>query len=233
MSRILCQSSGGRIAHIRQCFVGCKLGKMTVLHVRCQSTNVRGAISFDGFLEQHLIEITERHKALAEQLAASISNSELARLGKESASLAHIVELTEERSTVKKNMKELEMLEKDEKARYVKDYTSHYSIAHIILSSCESLCSSSLCRGSDGEEMALLARSEIDECNEKLADLEERIVKELTPRDDADEKGVVLEVRAGTGRYNSDKLIYLTHQPLLLLHGTVMHTYNLLCLTVN
>jgi peptide chain release factor 1 len=48
--------------------------------------------------------------------------------------------------------------------------------------------------------MALLARSEIDECNEKLIDLEERIVKALTPRDDADEKGVVLEVRAGTGR---------------------------------
>ena len=55
-------------------------------------------------------------------------------------------------------------------------------------------------RGSDGDEMAQLARGEIDECIEKLADLEGRIVKALTPRDDADEKGVVLEVRAGTGR---------------------------------
>ena len=55
-------------------------------------------------------------------------------------------------------------------------------------------------RGADGEEMALLARSELDDNVEKLEALEARLVKALTPRDDADDKGVVLEVRAGTGR---------------------------------
>ena len=118
MTRFFSLSSGGRIVNISQRFVGFNPGKITLLLARYQSSNVR-AVSFDGFLEQHLIEITERHKALAEQLASSISNSELARLGKESASLAHIVELTEERTAVKTSMKELEMLEKDEKARYV------------------------------------------------------------------------------------------------------------------
>ena len=128
-TRVFCLSSGGRIANISQRFVGCTPGKLTLLLTRWQSSNVR-AISFDGFLEQHLIEITERHKVLAEQLASSISNSELARLGKESASLDHIVELTEERSAVKRSMKELEMLEKDEKARYVQPCSPHDSISH-------------------------------------------------------------------------------------------------------
>jgi len=55
-------------------------------------------------------------------------------------------------------------------------------------------------RGADGEEMASLARAELDDNREKLEALEARLVKALTPRDDADDKGVVLEVRAGTGR---------------------------------
>jgi protein subunit release factor A len=54
-------------------------------------------------------------------------------------------------------------------------------------------------RGPEGEEMALLAKAEIMEAREKLPDLEESIVLALTPKDDADERGVVIEVRAGTG----------------------------------
>ena len=54
-------------------------------------------------------------------------------------------------------------------------------------------------RGPEGEEMALLAKAEIVEAREKLPTLEESIVIALTPKDDADERGVVIEVRAGTG----------------------------------
>ena len=47
--------------------------------------------------------------------------------------------------------------------------------------------------------MAQLARSELIEAKEVLIVLEDDIIKALTPRDDADERGIVLEVRAGTG----------------------------------
>lgn len=47
--------------------------------------------------------------------------------------------------------------------------------------------------------MAQLARSELIDAKEILIVLEENIIKALTPRDDADERGIVLEVRAGTG----------------------------------
>ena len=52
--------------------------------------------------------------------------------------------------------------------------------------------------------MALLARGEIIEGKAALLVLEDGIVKALTPRDDADERGVVLEVRAGTGEIVCD-----------------------------
>jgi peptide chain release factor 1 len=54
-------------------------------------------------------------------------------------------------------------------------------------------------RGSEGEEMVIMARAEIDEAKSTLIIIEEKIVKALTPRDEADDRGVVLEVRAGTG----------------------------------
>jgi peptide chain release factor 1 len=47
--------------------------------------------------------------------------------------------------------------------------------------------------------MALLARGEITEAEEKLHEIEDMIVIALTPRDEVDDRGIVLEVRAGTG----------------------------------
>ena len=47
--------------------------------------------------------------------------------------------------------------------------------------------------------MAQLARSELNDAKDILIVVEENIVRALTPRDDADERGIVLEVRAGTG----------------------------------
>ena len=50
--------------------------------------------------------------------------------------------------------------------------------------------------------MALLARGEITEAEEKFHELEDMIVIALTPRDDVDDRGIVLEVRAGTGNFS-------------------------------
>ena len=49
--------------------------------------------------------------------------------------------------------------------------------------------------------MALLARGEITEAEEKIHELEDMIVIALTPRDEVDDRGIVLEVRAGTGNF--------------------------------
>jgi peptide chain release factor 1 len=54
-------------------------------------------------------------------------------------------------------------------------------------------------RGSDGHEMALLAEAERLELISSLQAIEYKIIDTLTPRDSADERGVILEVRAGTG----------------------------------
>ena len=47
--------------------------------------------------------------------------------------------------------------------------------------------------------MVELAKSEIIDAKASLVILEESLVKALTPADDADDRSVVLEVRAGTG----------------------------------
>ena len=52
---------------------------------------------------------------------------------------------------------------------------------------------------SDDADMAELAREEASSLEEKLVGLEDRIRLLLLPRDPNDDKGVVLEVRAGTG----------------------------------
>jgi peptide chain release factor 1 len=54
--------------------------------------------------------------------------------------------------------------------------------------------------------MALLARGEITEAEEKLHEIEEMIVIALTPRDEVDDRGIVLEVRAGTGNLTQQTL---------------------------
>ena len=48
---------------------------------------------------------------------------------------------------------------------------------------------------------------EQDDLDDKLFELDERIVEILTPKDDADERGVVLEVRAGTGVNNTSNCL--------------------------
>ena len=53
--------------------------------------------------------------------------------------------------------------------------------------------------GSDEAEMAALARTELDELNERLPELERGVALLLAPRDRDENASVILEVRAGTG----------------------------------
>lgn len=49
------------------------------------------------------------------------------------------------------------------------------------------------------KDMASLARDELDELKPKLADMEQKLKVLLLPKDAADERSAILEVRAGTG----------------------------------
>ena len=51
----------------------------------------------------------------------------------------------------------------------------------------------------DDPEMADMAREELPAARERVAELEQALKIQLLPKDAADEKGVILEVRAGTG----------------------------------
>jgi peptide chain release factor 1 len=51
----------------------------------------------------------------------------------------------------------------------------------------------------DDPDMAELAQAELDELKEKIPQLEEKIKIALLPRDSADSKNAVMEIRAGTG----------------------------------
>ena len=53
--------------------------------------------------------------------------------------------------------------------------------------------------GSEDQEMASLAREEIAELEPKIEDLEQTLKVQLLPKDEADDKGVIIELRAGTG----------------------------------
>ena len=51
----------------------------------------------------------------------------------------------------------------------------------------------------DDEELAELARAEIEDAEEKLPELERRMSLLLVPKNPNDDKNVILEIRAGTG----------------------------------
>lgn len=42
---------------------------------------------------------------------------------------------------------------------------------------------------------------ELEQLDDKIKDVDQEIIELLTPKDDADERGVVIEVRAGTGQH--------------------------------
>lgn len=56
-----------------------------------------------------------------------------------------------------------------------------------------------LSAGSDDPDVAALAAGELEAVRRRLPDLERRVRVLLLPKDEADDKGAILEVRAGTG----------------------------------
>ncbi len=112
-----------------------------------------------------------RYLDLESQLASpDLDVSLLAKLGKEYSSLGRLVTLNDHRLGLVGSVSELKSIEMEETKR-----------------------------GPDGDEMAQLARAERDDFETQLRSTEEEIVKVLTPKDEADDRNVVLEVRAGTG----------------------------------
>jgi peptide chain release factor 1 len=129
-------------------------------------------VSFSGPIHQHLIDIKLRHQEMSDRLmnADKLEVSEITRISKDCAELSRVVELSDQRNILLQSILDLECMIKDESNK-----------------------------GTEGDEMALLANEEIDESRTAQLLLEADIIKALTPKDDADDKGVVLEVRAGTG----------------------------------
>ncbi len=99
-----------------------------------------------------------------------LSNTQLAELGKEMSDLSALVSLLQRRDEAKKSIADLRGVENEERAK-----------------------------GSDGEEMAELASSERELAEQDQAEVENQIVKLLTPKDKDDDRNIILEVRAGTG----------------------------------
>jgi peptide chain release factor 1 len=105
------------------------------------------------------------------QLAqADIDVRDIPKLGKELSQLGRITTLTDGRNEKLKTITELLAVEKEEAAK-----------------------------GAEGADMLQLAQEERMVCEAELAEIEGEIVKYMTPKDEADERGIILEVRAGTG----------------------------------
>jgi peptide chain release factor 1 len=105
------------------------------------------------------------------QLAqADIDVRDIPKLGKELSQLGRITTLTDGRNEKLKTIAELLAVEKEEAAK-----------------------------GAEGADMLQLAQEERMVCEAELAEIEGEIVKYMTPKDEADERGIILEVRAGTG----------------------------------
>jgi peptide chain release factor 1 len=105
------------------------------------------------------------------QLAqADIDVRDIPKLGKELSQLGRITTLTDGRNEKLKTIAELLAVEKEEAAK-----------------------------GAEGADMLQLAQEERVGCEAELAEIEGEIVKYMTPKDEADDRGIILEVRAGTG----------------------------------
>ncbi len=83
-------------------------------------------------------------------------------------------------------------IERSEIADIVEVYGEYKNVS-------DQLASNRELEGGDDPELAELAREEIPALEEKLAELESRLKRLLTPKDPLDDKDVFVEIRAGTG----------------------------------
>lgn len=106
-------------------------------------------------------------------------------LGKELSSLGRLKELTDKRTEKTKAIADLIAVEKEASEA-----------------------------GVDGEEMLQLAMEEREQSEKELLEIEDEIVNVVTPKDEVDERNVILEVRAGTGRFYFVRTIL--YEPMLI-----------------
>ena len=129
-------------------------------------------VEFTGALEKRLIEMRSHYEYIGERLSSpDIEPKELTALSKEYSALSRTVELIDERETLVGTMADLQTMEEEERSK----------------------------GSEEAMEMAEMAKAEHEELLEKMETLEEKLVAALAPRDEADDRGVVVEVRAGTG----------------------------------
>jgi peptide chain release factor 1 len=128
-----------------------------------------------------IILLRERHKMIEQlekiekryrELDEEMARPELA------ADLAQLQALAQERATIED---------------IVKDYRKYRSVAKS-LEETRAMLDEDL-----DEEMASLARQEIESLETRLDDLREKLRLALLPRDPNDEKDIIMEIRAGTG----------------------------------
>ena len=111
--------------------------------------------------------------------------------------LSNIITQYEE---LEKKVADPSALSNQEFARISKEYSDRGSVVALIrefLGAKEELAS--LKEMLSDPEMEAMAKEEISEIESKLPDLEQSIKIALLPKDEADEKNAILEVRAGTG----------------------------------
>lgn len=108
---------------------------------------------------------------LGDRLASSeIDALQIAKLGKEYSELGYLMELNETRLNHLNSIADLKTVESEEAQN-----------------------------GPSGQEMIEIAQAERFEIEELLQTTENEIIDKLTPKDEDDNRGAVLEVRAGTG----------------------------------
>ena len=147
-------------------------------------------ISFEGPIQEQLKGMQSRYAEVGKQLMgtqtgaeedvvevqqAALTPEDFVRLGKEYAELGRIVELIEQRDGLVTTVAELDAMIKE-----VKEETKEEN-------------------SEEEEELREMAIEERTEARLGLANTETSIIELLTPRDTADDRSVVVEVRAGTG----------------------------------
>jgi len=138
--------------------------------------DVGAGLGFSDNIEGKLREMHARYTSLGEQLAApNLSPAQIMALSKEFAELARVVELIEERTALSDSVSSLNAMERDLQGQE--------------------------CDEEEAEmlEMLEMLVAERAVAQASQAATEVSLLEALTPRDEADDRSVVLEVRAGTG----------------------------------
>mmetsp|Transcript_16098 Transcript_16098/g.16231 ORF Transcript_16098/g.16231 Transcript_16098/m.16231 type:complete len:399 (+) Transcript_16098:106-1302(+) len=121
-------------------------------------------------LVPHFSEITKKYNDIGKKMQGETDSLAISRLGREYNHLGRAVELIDRHSIYMKDIQDLELLEYEENQK-----------------------------GASGQELAELATEELQTSRQSLKELENTLITLLMPRDAADDRSAVVEIRAGTG----------------------------------